>query len=405
MVGASWGNRFVFPAPDPSYGPQSYRRHLCWIPWNPVLSPDKARDTSLQDGIPCLWFPAPKAATVILFFHANAEDLGMSFAILKHMRDQFKVNVLAAEYPGYGLLHHVEPSEDGVCEVALTTFRFLVDILGVRYSQIVLFGRSLGSGPAVFLASQFPVGGLILVSAFSSIRAAVQSIAGRLFAMAFQERFPNHKTISNVSCSTLFIHGESDGLIPVEHSVKLFKRCRARKLLVTPPEMEHNSNLFGDASFLAIPAIHFFGFPGYYTSTPPRLPASMFETPDRRVRLASQVQEGTVRPFLCDCLAKRDQHTLDAGFARQADGVDNITICLYKDTSDEVELVGEEAKERLRRKTEGKLLEKQAMGKSHVQADGDVGAGEAEEPLQQELASVHLEMPEFPEHTDRKSVV
>ena len=85
-----------------------------------------------QDGIPCLpapqlrdskvagrwqfrWFPAPKAATVILFFHANAEaipgrrllsdspwidrlqsallgtqDLGMSFAILKHMRDQFK---------------------------------------------------------------------------------------------------------------------------------------------------------------------------------------------------------------------------------------------------------------------------------------------------------------------------
>ena len=61
------------------------------------------------------WFPAPKAATVILFFHANAEailrrrlhsdspwidrlqcdvlrmqDLGMSFAILKHMRDQFK---------------------------------------------------------------------------------------------------------------------------------------------------------------------------------------------------------------------------------------------------------------------------------------------------------------------------
>ena len=56
---------------------------------------------------------------------------------------------------------------------------------------------------------------------------------------------------------------------------------------MTPPEMEHNSNLFGptteklqrqqkapkkaghpfgpargDASFLAIPAIHFFGFPG-----------------------------------------------------------------------------------------------------------------------------------------------
>ncbi|CAE7295120.1 aho-3 [Symbiodinium natans] len=387
MVGASWGNRFVFPAPDPSYGPQSYRRHLCWIPWNAVISPDRVKDPGVQDGIPCLWFPAPKAATVILFFHANAEDLGMSFAILKHMRDQFKVNVLAAEYPGYGLLHHVEPSEDGVCEVALTTFRFLVDVLGVRYSQIVLFGRSLGSGPAVFLASQFPVGGLILVSAFSSIRAAVQSIAGRFFAMAFQERFPNHKTIANVSCSTLFIHGESDGLIPVEHSVKLFKRCRARKLLVTPPEMEHNSNLFGDASFLAIPAIHFFGFPGYYTSTPPRLPASMFETPDRRLRLAGQAQqEGTARPFLCDCLAKRDQHSLEAGFGRQADGVDNITICLYKDTTDEVELAGDEAKERLKRMAQDALQEKgkEGRGKSHAQAEGDLGEGELEQQWSQE---------------------
>eukprot|EP00438_Fugacium_kawagutii_P032040 Skav217856 [mRNA] locus=scaffold5889:53329:54288:- [translate_table: standard] len=26
-----------------------------------------------SSGIPCLWFPAPKAATVILFFHANAD--------------------------------------------------------------------------------------------------------------------------------------------------------------------------------------------------------------------------------------------------------------------------------------------------------------------------------------------
>mmetsp|Transcript_39465 Transcript_39465/g.73582 ORF Transcript_39465/g.73582 Transcript_39465/m.73582 type:complete len:391 (+) Transcript_39465:68-1240(+) len=379
MVGASWGNRFVFPAPDPSYGAQSYRRHLCWIPWNTVISPQRVEDPNVQDGIPCLWFPAAKAATVILFFHANAEDLGMSFAILKHMRDQFKVNILAAEYPGYGLLHHVEPSEDGVCEVALTTFRFLVDVLGVRYSQIVLFGRSLGSGPAVFLASQFPVGGLILVSAFSSIRAAVQSIAGRLFAMAFEERFPNHKAIANVSCSTLFIHGEADGLIPMDHSLKLFKRCRARKLLVTPPEMEHNSNLFGDASFLAIPAIHFFGFPGYYTSTPPRLPASMFETPDRRLRLGGiQVQpEGSARPFLCDCLAKRDPNGLESGFARPGEGVDNITIACYKDSGDEVELAGDEAKERLRQKLEDAdvFVKQDSKDAYHAQPEGDSGAG------------------------------
>lgn len=322
------GNRFIFPAPEPSYGPQSYKRHLCWIPWNEVISPKRANDERCTDGIPCLWFPAPKAATVILFFHANAEDLGMSFAVLKHMRDQFKVNVLAVEFPGYGLLHHMESSEDGVYEVALTAFRFLVDEVNVRYSQIILFGRSLGSGPAVYLAAQYPVGGLILVSAFCSIKGAVQSIAGRLVAWTWKERFPNNKIIANVSCSTLFIHGECDGLIPAEHSLRLFKRCRARKLLITPPKMEHNSNLFGDASFLAVPAIHFFGFPGYYTSTPPRLPAYLFENPERRARLREQLKEESSmsQPWLCSCLAKSDPHHLDVTFCRQEHSVEDITI-------------------------------------------------------------------------------
>jgi len=322
------GNRFIFPAPEPSYGATSYKRHLCWIPWNKVISPDKVNDDKWGDGIPCLWFPAPKAATVILFFHANAEDLGMSFAVLKHMRDQFKVNVLAVEYPGYGLLHGMLPSEQGVYEVALTTFRFLVDEIGVRYSQIILFGRSLGSGPAVYLAAQYPVGGLILVSPFSSIRAAVTSIVGRVFAWTFQERFPNVKIIANVSCSTLFIHGESDGLIPAEHSLRLFRRCRARKLLITPPRMEHNSNLFGDASFLAVPAIHFFGFPGYYTTSPPRLPACLFENP--RQRPTEQAPQGTLmKPWLCDCLAKNDAHHLDVNVCRTENSVEDITIRFF----------------------------------------------------------------------------
>eukprot|EP00435_Cladocopium_sp_Y103_P034196 s1382_g8.t2 len=86
--GTALGNRFVFPAPDPSYTAQSYKRHLCWIPWNSIISPDRVR---------------------------------------------------------YGLLHHLEASEAAVCEVSLTAFRFLVDIIGVRYSQVILFGRSLGN--------------------------------------------------------------------------------------------------------------------------------------------------------------------------------------------------------------------------------------------------------------------
>merc|ERR1719217_787908 len=193
------------------------------------------------------------------------------------MRDQFKVNVLACEYPGYGLLGKIPPSEDMLYEVVLTVFRFVVDELKVAYEQIILFGRSIGSGPAVYLASRFPVGGLILVAAFASIREVIRCLVGRVVARAFEERFPNLSLIGNVSCPTLFIHGERDSLVPPSQSVALFRACRARKLLITPPAMEHNTNLFTDASYLAVPAINFFGLPGYQQDTPPQMPQRCFE--------------------------------------------------------------------------------------------------------------------------------
>eukprot|EP00927_Polykrikos_kofoidii_P040594 TRINITY_DN34662_c0_g1_i1.p1 TRINITY_DN34662_c0_g1~~TRINITY_DN34662_c0_g1_i1.p1 ORF type:complete len:388 (-),score=53.64 TRINITY_DN34662_c0_g1_i1:142-1305(-) len=308
-------NRFIFPAPESSYTASSYKRHLCWIPWNDSIC--QTEEERCGPGIPCLWFPSPKAASVLVFFHANAEDLGMCFAMLRHMRDQFKVNILAMEYPGYGLLGALRPSEACFYAVALTVFRYLVDEVHVRYSQIVLCGRSLGSGPAVHLASQYPVGGLILVSPFSSIKGAVRSIVGRFAAWSFGERFPNDRVIANVSCPTLFIHGEADELIPSEHSLKLFKRCRARKLLVTPHSMEHNSNLFGDASFFVVPAIHFFGFPGYYTDNPPRLPAFLFDGAEPQRSLTPKQQPlggddleptlGGNSGWFCGCITESDE--------------------------------------------------------------------------------------------------
>lgn len=269
-------DRLVFAAPESSYGPTSYSKYLCWVPQNEAIE-----GLGGDHDIPCLWLPAEKAATVVLYFHANAEDLGMSFLAMKHMRDQLQVNVLAVEYPGYGLLRDIRATEDGIYCAARTAFRFLVDVVKVEYARIVILGRSLGSGPAVYLASQYPIGGLILVNAFTTLRAAVKGLAGEFLAWMFPDSFNNERLISNVSCATLFIHGSLDRLVPAEHSVRLFKRCRSRKLLVSPPRMEHNSHLFADPGFLAVPAIHFFCFPGYRTERPPHFPSHLFEKPAR----------------------------------------------------------------------------------------------------------------------------
>eukprot|EP00405_Crypthecodinium_cohnii_P035481 CAMPEP_0206534212 /NCGR_PEP_ID=MMETSP0325_2-20121206/5416_1 /ASSEMBLY_ACC=CAM_ASM_000347 /TAXON_ID=2866 /ORGANISM="Crypthecodinium cohnii, Strain Seligo" /LENGTH=400 /DNA_ID=CAMNT_0054030983 /DNA_START=143 /DNA_END=1341 /DNA_ORIENTATION=- len=303
-------DKLVFPAPTPTYSKETFKKHLCWIPWNEAVSPDRLDDERYAEGIPCMWLPAPKAAGVILFCHGNAEDLGMCFPFVRHMRDQFKMNVLAVEYPGYGLLHSLAPSEAALKEVALTAFRFILDELHVAYEQVILFGRSVGSGPTVYLASRFPVGGLILVAAFASVREAAKSLVGPLIAQILEERFPNIALIGNVSCPTLFIHGEKDNLVPPSHSVALFKHCRSRKLLITPPGMEHNTNLFTDAQFLAVPAINFFGLPGYQQESPPQMPQRFFEDGRQAFLLRKAAQRKTEvadgiasNPwfFLCGC--------------------------------------------------------------------------------------------------------
>lgn len=258
--------------------------------------------------LPCLWFGAKQAANVIIYFHANAEDLGVVFPSLQHLHEQLQVSVLAIEYPGYGLLRKARASEENAVAASMVALRYLVDEVGVAYEQVILLGRSLGSGPAVHLASRFPVGGLILVNAFVSVRGAVESLAGSAVAMlAFEEAFVNERLVANVSCPSLFIHAQGDQLVPAEHSVRLFRRCRARKLLVTPEGMEHNSHLFADPSFLVLPVIHFFHFPSYRTDKPPQIPAACFSPPGPAAGVAKVACRGWGLPFFCDGLGGCDR--------------------------------------------------------------------------------------------------
>ena len=59
-----------------------------------------------EDFIPCLYLPYMSAGKgsnkLLIFFHGNAEDLGISYQMLDHMRSMLHVNILAMEYPSYG---------------------------------------------------------------------------------------------------------------------------------------------------------------------------------------------------------------------------------------------------------------------------------------------------------------
>ena len=53
---------------------------------------------------------------------------------------------------------------------SIGVYNFLINECNLKPEKILVLGRSIGSGPATYLAAKKHVGVLILVSAFSSIR-------------------------------------------------------------------------------------------------------------------------------------------------------------------------------------------------------------------------------------------
>jgi fermentation-respiration switch protein FrsA (DUF1100 family) len=64
-----------------------------------------------------------------------------------------QVNVLAYDYEGYG--HSTgQPSEEGAQSDVIAAYEYLRTRLGIKASNIYLFGRSLGGGPTIYLARE-----------------------------------------------------------------------------------------------------------------------------------------------------------------------------------------------------------------------------------------------------------
>lgn len=223
-------NSLLFPAPEPSYTSDSFPGELIWIPQRKLKS---------LPSIPCLYLSSPKGSSkTIIFFHGNAEDIGLAYELLNHLRITLQTHIIGVEYPGYGI-YRGNCTEKRLYEDAHNIFEFLINT-GVDPSDIILFGRSIGSGPATYLAGTVRPAALLLMSAYTSIRAAVKFIAGSFAQYLVKERFRNIDYISKVTCPVFLLHGQKDTMIPYEHSQDLRDNCAGPCSLVLPLNMDHN---------------------------------------------------------------------------------------------------------------------------------------------------------------------
>lgn len=224
----------------------SLQKRLIFYPGR--LSPDYKFSTSnnaeevtlaTDDGerINGLFFPNT-SRDAILYFHGNAGDLS-GWQFVSEDFTSLGFNFMIIDYRGYGKSTG-SISESGLYKDADAAYNYLLK-KGFGPENIIIYGRSIGSGIAVDLASRKKCKGLVLESPFSSFA----KLANEKFAFFFPSlylryRFDNIRKINNVQSPIIFLHGTDDTLIPSTHSRQLFDRFKGTKKMILVDEGAHN---------------------------------------------------------------------------------------------------------------------------------------------------------------------
>lgn len=219
LFAALLADRLIFPAPSASYEFESPYFHL---------------HTSAGHLLPALYFAHSDSAPVLLYSHGNGEDLGHIRPLLEEFNRR-GWNVLAYEYPGYGVAPG--PAGEQSCYQAIdAAYAWLIEQQGFTPAQIFLYGRSLGSGPSIDLASRKPAAGLILDGAYLSTFKVLTRVK-----LLWWDRFANDAKLPLLSIPLLSIHGKKDRIVPFWHGRKLYQLAQGPKHLFWPKHAGHNN--------------------------------------------------------------------------------------------------------------------------------------------------------------------
>jgi abhydrolase domain-containing protein 17 len=183
--------------------------HCCLLcPWG--------HDTELQD------YKGTKS--LVIFMHGNADDVVSSKSYAQWLADHMVMNVLVFDYPGYGYSSG-DASEEGMEDAAVAVMEYATSKLKHSVSDIFVYGKSIGSYPAISLAAHpafcGALRGLVLMSPVASAaRCVVEKTVIPNFLMRRLDSvaLANIDHIPDVHTLILFVHGSEDDIVPIEHS-------------------------------------------------------------------------------------------------------------------------------------------------------------------------------------------
>ncbi len=184
-----------------------------------------------------LYFQQPNSRGLVFFLHGNGGNLDPWTSNIEYYR-QVNYDLFIFDYRGYGKSSGHNTSEKQLH----ADVRAAWDAVAPRYQDkpIVVYGRSLGAALAAKLAKDVNPDLLILVSPFTSMVAMAHQQYPYLPDWLVRYPLRTDERIADIQSPIVFVHGDKDYLIPLEHSRTLHGLARPGAKLLEIRGAGHN---------------------------------------------------------------------------------------------------------------------------------------------------------------------
>lgn len=204
-----------------------------------------ALETSDGERLHGWWVPAQtQRRGHVLLCHGNGGDIGDRIAHTRLLA-MAGFDVLLFDYRGYGRSSG-RPSVEGTHRDALAAHAALLE-RAAEDDRVFYLGESLGGAVALALALKRPPAGLILQSAFTSVRDMARLHYPYIPQALVPDAYPSIALIRNLPAPLIVLHGERDNIVPASHAKALYDAARAPKRIRVFERIGHNDFVSGAA--------------------------------------------------------------------------------------------------------------------------------------------------------------
>lgn len=195
------------------------------------------------------YYKNQSSKSVVVYYHGNAGS-ACDRGIFRETFEKTGHSVIFAEYAGYSGERR-RPSEELILTDAKNINKF---IDSKEYEKIILYGQSIGSGPAAYHSNiSEKVDVIALTAPFSKL----SDVAGSKFPIypvefLLREEYNNIELLKGYEGRILIFHGEKDNVVPKRFSKKLYESLQtdeARYVLIG--DKGHN-NIWESQKFKSI---------------------------------------------------------------------------------------------------------------------------------------------------------